>query len=135
MQQPLFKSGFPGDSPVPAFVRNNTDTPLLSAQLVSCSNNLRSFVFKDKVVGLLFLHLATLKNNAKVTPTKAVENYLRKEGVSRSEVTKCWRKLEECGCGRFVKGGAIRKSHFVWAIDTKVVCAWIIDPDSAEVKF
>ena len=83
------------------------------------SPEVKTVLVSNRVAGLVFEHLATRRNNANETLTRTCENLFGDKGVKRTEITQCWKSLEEAGCGRFIEGRRGRESRFAWAGNLK----------------
>lgn len=86
------------------------------------SPGVKNLLTNNRVAEPVFFHLALRHNNANETLTSTCENLLRRQEVTRPEITQLWKQLEEEGCGRFIKGSRGRKSRFQWLVHTREFC-------------
>jgi hypothetical protein len=80
--------------------------------------SLRKLYDDDAAARAMLDHFANRERNRRCTPVRVIQRNVEREGnqVSRPDVVRVFRKLEELELGRFVSGRRGRHSRFEWRV-------------------
>lgn len=80
---------------------------------------LKGYYAKDEIAEFVFDHLANRERNHRITSPERLMAILKNDGgfpVTKADVIRFFRKLEEAGCGKYVEGRRGHSSRFVWYV-------------------